>query len=95
MAITRTKTISAITIHFATEDLYDLEGNLLMTKGTMKRPFVEWKEQLEEDGVPLKDYRGKRIQATEEDVDTERDISGEALKVVRGLKKIIADRSST
>lgn len=51
--IERKRTISAITIHFATQDLYDIDGVKVMSKGDMKPPKVEWSSYLEEDGAVL------------------------------------------
>ena len=92
MALERKKTISAITLHFATEDIYDENGNLIITQGTMKFPKVEVVESIEEDGVKLEGFKSRRIPLTKDQINSELEIEGDALKVVRGLKKILSEQ---
>lgn len=51
MALERKKVLSALTIHFATVEILDGQGNVLFNPGEMKNAQVEYASFIEEDGV--------------------------------------------
>lgn len=54
MAIERVRNLSALTLHFATDDIKDRDGKtVLVAKGQLKVAHLEYATHFEEDGVRL------------------------------------------
>lgn len=60
--IERKRQLCSLTLHFATQDLHDLGGKLVLEEGQVKPAQLEFSEWLEEDGQELEGTR-RRVEA--------------------------------
>lgn len=88
MPITKQSTLTAIYIHFATQDIVGEDGAVLMRKGAMKSATVEYVDTLEEDGAVLSTLGRRTAQVA--DLESLPEIKSE---LVAGLARATVERN--
>lgn len=89
MTIERKRVLSSIILNFATEDLKDTNGKILLAAGAPKEAQVQYAEYLVEDGVVIESTR-TRIDARVADIDALPELKS---KVMDAVVRITADRN--